>query len=57
MKYTLPCPVCGEEVDFFDVCDNCDWENRGPGEEDDGFKGPNTMTLSEARELYNKKNN
>jgi C4-type Zn-finger protein len=46
----MKCPVCGEEVDFFDICDNCGWQNSGTKE---GIvKGPNKMTLDEAKEAY-----
>lgn len=57
MEYILKCPVCGEDVEFFDICETCGWQNRGIGETDDGLKGPNCITLSEARELYKQKMN
>lgn len=50
----MKCPVCGLEVDVFDICDNCDWQNSGPKENEDSLKGPNKMTLKEAREAYKK---
>lgn len=28
----MKCPVCGEEVDMFDICDNCNYQNSGPKE-------------------------
>jgi hypothetical protein len=48
----MECPVCGYEVDMFDICDNCDYQNSGPKEKLDGPLGPNKMTLREAREAY-----
>ncbi len=50
----MKCPVCGEEVDMFDICDNCNWQNSGPKKTDSNLKGPNEMTLKEAKEAYKK---
>lgn len=50
----MKCPVCGEEVDMFDICDNCEWQNSGSKENEDSLQGPNKMTLKEAREAYKK---
>ncbi len=49
----MKCPVCGSEVDMFDICDNCNWQNSGPKEKEES-KGPNSMTLKEAKEAYQK---
>ncbi|WP_315169504.1 CPCC family cysteine-rich protein [Metaclostridioides mangenotii] len=49
---TIKCPVCGNEVDMYDICDNCKWQNNGPNEKESDLKGPNKMTLSEARVVY-----
>ncbi|MBM7836434.1 CPCC family cysteine-rich protein [Clostridium sardiniense] len=49
----MKCPVCGHEVDSFDICDNCNYQNSGIKEKDD-IKGPNDVTLKEARENYKK---
>ena len=46
------CPVCGEIVGFFDICDNCGYQNSGNKEGLDGPTGPNKMTLRQAREAY-----
>jgi hypothetical protein len=46
------CPVCGKEVDLFDICDNCNWQNNGSKETNNDLRGPNKMTLKEAREAY-----
>lgn len=46
------CPVCGEIVEFFDICDNCGYQNSGNKEGLDGPTGPNKMTLRQAREAY-----
>jgi len=50
----MKCPVCGEEVDMFDICDNCNWQNSGPKESDSNLQGPNKMTLRQAKEAYKK---
>lgn len=50
----MKCPVCGEEVDMFDICDNCNWQNSGPKQSDSNLQGPNKMTLKEAKEVYKK---
>lgn len=49
--YAMKCPVCGNWVDFFDICDNCGYQNQGI-DIDNGVKGPNKMTLTKAREAY-----
>ena len=54
MDYSMKCPVCGEEVDMFDICDNCNYQNNGPNEDESDLRGPNKMTLKEAREAYKK---
>lgn len=48
----IKCPVCGQDVDQFDICENCTYKNSGPYEKLDGPIGPNKMTLREAREAY-----
>ena len=52
----MKCPVCDEEVDMFDICDKCGWQNSGPNENENenNLRGPNEMTLIEARENYKK---
>ncbi|WP_436513826.1 CPCC family cysteine-rich protein [Clostridium thermobutyricum] len=52
----MKCPVCGEEVDLFDICDNCNYQNSGPYEKETDVKGPNKMSLKEARENYKQGN-
>lgn len=48
----FPCPVCKKTiVEPWDICDVCGYENQGI-EYENGFKGPNEMTLTEAREAY-----
>lgn len=48
------CPLCGAPVDFFDICDVCNWHNSGDKECDSGVRGPNSMTLGEAKAIYAK---
>lgn len=47
----IQCPVCGELVGEYDICDTCGWENTGETNIDGG---PNKMTLAEAKEAYAK---
>lgn len=47
----MKCPVCGHEVDMYDICDNCNWQNGGP-DRSDNYVGGNKITLREAREAY-----
>lgn len=51
----MKCPVCNSEVDMFDICENCNYQNSGPNENLDGVTGPNKMTLAEARKAYEKR--
>ena len=48
----MQCPVCGEDVEQFDICDNCSWQNSGLNEKEADLRGANKMTLKEAREAY-----
>lgn len=50
----MKCPVCSEEVDMFDICDNCGWQNGGPKENESSLQGANKMTLKEAKDAYEK---
>ena len=45
------CPVCGELVETYDICDRCHWQNTGSANIDGG---PNKITLTEAKELFDK---
>ena len=47
----IKCPVCGYDVEPYDICDRCNWQNSN-GTDSDGLKGANKMTLSEAKEAY-----
>ncbi|HII4428798.1 TPA: CPCC family cysteine-rich protein [Clostridium perfringens] len=44
----MKCPVCSHEVDLFDICDYCNYQNSGLNKSLDGPTGPNKMTLREA---------
>lgn len=51
------CPCCGqktlEEVDFYNICPVCGWEDDpGQHEHPDDNIGANTMSLNEARVAY-----
>lgn len=52
MNLKIDCPVCGESTDEFDICDNCGWQNSGPNEKETDPRGPNKMSLNEARKAY-----
>lgn len=45
----MKCPVCGNVVETYDVCEVCNWENTGHINIDGG---PNEMTLKEAIKAY-----
>ena len=47
----IHCPVCGELVETYDVCEKCHWQNTGAANIDGG---PNKITLAESKELYAK---
>ena len=34
-KFTMKCPVCDKEVDMFDICDKCNYQNSGPKEKEE----------------------
>lgn len=48
----MRCPVCCHEVDYYEICEHCQYQNSGPNEDLDGPTGPNVMTLREARRAY-----
>ena len=49
----IPCPCCGKtEVEDFDICEECGWQNdhtETPGRE---RTGANRMSIEEAKEAY-----
>lgn len=46
----FPCPVCGNTVEEYEICEICHWENTGP-ENIPG--GPNhELTLEEAQRIW-----
>ncbi len=55
MKYSeetmIKCPVCGKNVGWYDICENCGYQNTGKVNIDGG---PNKVTLKEAIENYKK---
>lgn len=46
------CPVCSEEVDPFDICDHCGYQNMGSVETETDVCGPNKMSLKQAKAAY-----
>lgn len=49
------CPCCGQtQVDDYDICDICGWENDPVQRNKPEYRGgANGMSLIEAREAYN----
>ena len=47
----IHCPICGELVETYDICDRCHWQNTGSANIDGG---PHKITLAEAKELFTK---
>lgn len=54
MNNKLKCPVCGHDVEMYDICGVCNWQNSGPNEKEDDSRGPNSTTLRDARKAYEK---
>ncbi|PKM69171.1 MAG: hypothetical protein CVU95_00895 [Firmicutes bacterium HGW-Firmicutes-2] len=54
MSQKINCPVCSESVDKYDICDNCGWQNSGSGESESDLRGPNEISLKEARQAFKK---
>jgi len=53
MSQRNKCAVCGREVDRFDICDTCGWQDDGVQNADPNYKGgANKMSLNEARKAY-----
>jgi len=53
MSLETKCVVCGSEVDRFDICDKCGWQDDGVQNADPNYKGgANKMSLIEARKAY-----
>lgn len=53
----MQCPVCSFDVDEWEICENCGYQNSGAEEGTDNGDldappGPNQMTLREARLAY-----
>lgn len=52
MMYPIDCPVCGNKVDFYEICTVCGYQNSGFKEKIGDPMGPNKVTLKEAIENY-----
>lgn len=55
------CPVCGRyefpDIDSYDVCDVCGWEDDIVQEDDPDYAGgANRMSLNQARAAWKKQN-
>ena len=50
------CPCCGkEEVEYFDICETCGWQNDDLQlDHPDMAGGANPISLNQARENYEK---
>lgn len=54
MSQRNKCAVCGSEVDRFDICDTCGWQDDGVQNANPNYKGgANKMSLNEAKKAYN----
>lgn len=51
ISYSIDCPVCGQGVDWYDICENCGYQNTGKVNIDGE---PNKVTLKEAIENFKK---
>ena len=52
------CAVCGAQVEPYDICENCGWQDDDIQKiNPDSRKGPNKISLNEARQLYKIKRN
>lgn len=56
----LICPCCGkhkfEEVDFYEVCPVCGWEDDGIQRDDPNYTGgANVMSLNQAKAAWGKR--
>lgn len=55
MRYSeenfIKCPVCGTDVDLYDICEKCRFQNTGKINIDGG---PNKVKLKEAIKNYKK---
>ena len=50
------CPICSQlafsEQGYYEICENCYWEDDGSNEENEGSFGPNHMSIKEYREEF-----
>jgi hypothetical protein len=57
MNLNTKCAVCGSDVESFDICDTCGWQDDGlDNRNPDEAIGPNKMSLNEAKQAYKKQN-
>ena len=49
----IRCPICGYDVEPYDICENCELQNSN-GTDSDKVKGANKITLSEVKQVYGK---
>ncbi len=53
MSLKTKCAVCGSDVDRFDICDTCGWQDDGVQNDSPDYKGgANKMSLTEAKQAY-----
>ncbi|ADZ84461.1 CPCC family cysteine-rich protein [Cellulosilyticum sp. ST5] len=53
MSLKTKCACCGEEVDKFDICEACGWQDDGLQNDNPDYKGgANKKSLNEAKEIY-----
>lgn len=53
MSLKTKCALCGEEVDRYDICETCEWQDDDLQRDDPNFRGgANKMSLNEARKAF-----
>lgn len=64
MKNLIKCIVCGDDVEFFGICETCNYHNSGDKETLDDNVGADKVSPREAfdnykryRNIYGEKNN
>lgn len=53
VDYNTVCACCGAEVERYDICEVCGWQDDDVQNGDPDYRGgANTMSLNEAKEAY-----
>ena len=55
-KSSRKCAVCGNPIEFFEICEVCGWQDDGLDDRDPNKAvGPNHVSFNEAKETYKHK--